>query len=235
MHYYQCLIYAHRPWMSRVTAQSQTPQGPGAAHARQICVDAAISIAKILKIYEHRYTLRRVNIQGPAITCSAALLLIFAKISRYGRTRGLNVDEHLGICFRALDAFGQSWESARRSRVFLIRLQRQWELQARQRRLARRPSKPASEFSRKRPLTATDFDTHQGSHHTTWQSDHNYHMGKTHKQSQSAGTSGTADLDLEMNFDFMLEANAQAVSGNWMTGTYARTAPSDLMRFLEDS
>ncbi|RFU33219.1 hypothetical protein B7463_g3128, partial [Scytalidium lignicola] len=227
MHYYQCLIYAHRPWMSRSNIQPQPPQGPGFAHARQICVDAAISIARLLQLYEQRYTLRRMNIQGPAITCSAALLLIFAEISHYGRSQGLNIAQHLGVCFRALDEFGQSWESARRSRVFLTRLQRQWELQARQKRSARRLSKEVSDSSRKRPLTATDFDAHQGNHHAIWQ-------GNTHQQLQSEGINGAPDPDLDMNFDWMLGVNAQTVSRSWATGPYSRLAPSDLMGFLED-
>jgi hypothetical protein len=50
------------------------------------------------------------NIQAVAITCSAALMLIFASILRRG---DLNADEtvaHLNVCFRALEEFGVSWE-----------------------------------------------------------------------------------------------------------------------------
>ncbi|KAF4430341.1 Nitrogen assimilation transcription factor nirA [Colletotrichum fructicola] len=59
MHYHQAIIHAHRPWMSKHYIQPQPPQGPGHIHARKACVDSAVAIAKILQLYEERYTLKR--------------------------------------------------------------------------------------------------------------------------------------------------------------------------------
>lgn len=133
MQYYQSLIYAHRPWMSKSRAQSQPPRGPGAGHARQVCMDAASAVAQLLRLYEERYTLRRINIQAVAITFSAALLLVFATVSQYyvqpDRADAILAD--LSVCFRALDELAPSWDTAKRARDFLIRLQRHWERQAR--------------------------------------------------------------------------------------------------------
>lgn len=144
MLYYQNIIYAHRPWMSRRDTDSQPYlwEKHNPEHARAMCIDAAISIAKLLQIYEARYGLRRISIQAVSITCSAALLLIFAVvISRHEGAGGSNhlrspTDEasqamHLGTCFRALDDFGSAWESAKKARDFLNLLQRRWEIQAR--------------------------------------------------------------------------------------------------------
>ncbi|KJZ72195.1 hypothetical protein HIM_08460 [Hirsutella minnesotensis 3608] len=128
MQYYQNLIHAHRPWMSRTYIQPNPPRGPGSGHARQMCIESAFSITKLLQIYERRYALRRMNILGVGITCSAALLLIFATVSQYRiLDESQDLGFHISTCFRALDELGASWESAKRAREFLILLQRRWE------------------------------------------------------------------------------------------------------------
>ena len=130
MLYYQNIIYAHRPWMSRVDTLSESNHGVlhDPEHARSMCIDAAISIAKLLQLYERRYGLRRVNIQAVGITCSAALLLIFAVVVKYpleeGSADAASPAVHLSTCFRALDEFGAAWESAKQARTFLTLLQR---------------------------------------------------------------------------------------------------------------
>lgn len=251
MHYYQSIIHAHRPWMSKTYIQPSPPQGPGSAHARQACIDAAISVAKLLEAYERRYSFRRIHTQGPAITCSAALLLIFADVCQYGCSQGLTITSHLSVCFRALEEFGQSWESAKRARDFLLRLQRQWELKARARRNVRRGSglmKPLAHSSRKRPLTATDFETNQTGVKDTWPNN------QAHKQSQQEftqilqqpqrlqetqqqqGSNNNIGVDFDMDFDWILEASDQTVPGEWTIPT-SISFPFDLMGmgFLGDS
>lgn len=221
--------------MSKTYIQPQPPRGPGSVHARQMCIDAAISIAKLLQAYEIRYTLRRMNVQGPAIVCSAALILIFADISQFGRPQGLNklIGPFLSVCFRALDEFGQCWESANRARDFLTRLQRQWELNARSRRAARRQIGAADNSSlgsRKRPLTATDFETSQTRFPPTGPLD----VPQPPLQGQIQSSEDTMGLDLDLDYDWMLAANAQAVSGNWASVPSSRAVPPNFMDFLED-
>ncbi|KAJ5509544.1 hypothetical protein N7527_011687, partial [Penicillium freii] len=131
MQYYQNLIYSHRPWMSKGYLQPQPPKGPGCTHAREMCINSAISIAKILVLYETRYTLRRINIKAVSITSSAVLLLLFAAVSQYQPSEGENIIAHLSTCFRALDEFSLSWQSANRAKDLLVRLQHKWEIRTR--------------------------------------------------------------------------------------------------------
>ncbi|KAL3456563.1 hypothetical protein BJX64DRAFT_296570 [Aspergillus heterothallicus] len=130
MQYYQNMIYAHRPWMSKSYLQPQPPKGPGYRHAREMCIQSAICIARILVIYETKYTLRRIHTKAVAITSSAVLLLLFAAVAHYSNGKD-DILCHLSTCFRALDEFAISWPSASRARDLLLRLQRRWEVRTR--------------------------------------------------------------------------------------------------------
>ncbi|CAG7923853.1 unnamed protein product [Penicillium olsonii] len=125
------LLLHHRPWMSKGYLQPQPPKGPGYTHAREMCISSAISIAKILVLYETRYTLRRINVKAVSITSSAVLLLLFAAVSRYQTPENDNITAHLSTCFRALDEFSLSWQSANRAKDLLVRLQHKWEVRTR--------------------------------------------------------------------------------------------------------
>ncbi|POR36832.1 Uncharacterized protein TPAR_02968 [Tolypocladium paradoxum] len=154
MQYHQNLIHAHRPWMSRTYIQPNPPQGPGSNHARMTCIESAFSIARLIQLYERRYALRRMNIQGVGITCSAALLLIFATVSHYQFPAHHDLTPQLSACFRALDEFSASWESAKRAREFLLLLQRRWERQGQSARVRRASqAMPANSTPTKRHRT----------------------------------------------------------------------------------
>ncbi|KAJ5109655.1 hypothetical protein N7532_002300 [Penicillium argentinense] len=150
MQYHQNIIYAHRPWMSKSYLQPQPPRGPGYLHARQMCIQSAIAIAKILALYETRYTLRRINVKAVSITSSAVLLLLFAAVSKYPSHSQPQIAAHLGTCFRALDEFALSWMNARRAKDLLVTLQHQWELRTHSGKIIRKAegSWPPSKRSR---------------------------------------------------------------------------------------
>lgn len=131
MQYYQNIIYAHRPWMSKRHLQPQPPKGPGYLHAREMCIQSAIAISKILVLYETRYTLRRINVKAVSITSSAVLFLLFAAVCKYPPHEHNDIAIYLSTCFRALDEFALSWQSARRAKDLLVRLQQQWEIRTR--------------------------------------------------------------------------------------------------------
>ncbi|KAJ5448256.1 Transcription factor [Penicillium cf. griseofulvum] len=158
MQYYQNLIYTHRPWMSKGYLQPQPPKGPGSTHAREMCINSAISIAKILALYETRYTLRRINIKAVSITSSAVLLLLFAAVSQYQTKEEEIIIAHLSTCFRALDEFSLSWQSANRAKDLLVRLQRKWEVRTRATRPDRGPD-GAGDPPRKRSRTLNASDS----------------------------------------------------------------------------
>ncbi|PWY65416.1 hypothetical protein BO83DRAFT_367912 [Aspergillus eucalypticola CBS 122712] len=130
MQYHQSIIYAHRPWISKSHLQPYPPRGPGYSHAREMCIQSAIAISKILSMYENRYTLRRINVQAVFITSSATLFLLFAAFSNCSSHLG-NISLHLTTCFRALDEFTLSWKSAQTAKDLLVGLQRQWDLRMR--------------------------------------------------------------------------------------------------------
>jgi hypothetical protein len=125
MEYHQLLILIHRPWTSK-TSQPTLQKGPGYMHARHQCVESATAISKLLRRYEMQYTFRRMNIQIIHIIFSAALIMIFATISRRTEPPTLEEASNLGVCFRALDELGQAFELAKSAREGLITIQRRW-------------------------------------------------------------------------------------------------------------
>ncbi|KAF2145744.1 uncharacterized protein K452DRAFT_244065 [Aplosporella prunicola CBS 121167] len=177
MSYHQFMIYIHRPYVSKTYIQPSPPQGPGHVHAQQMCIESSIAVAELLRLYEIRYTFRRMNIQAVSIIFTTSLILIFIICSKRGLshfsnsnnlTGGTSADgandaaSHLSVCFRALEDLTQSYDSARRTREFLVALQRRWENQSRGwnsagKRLPKdrdRPQ-PAVQQDQKRPRAST--------------------------------------------------------------------------------
>ena len=152
--------------MSQKSLQPQPQQGPGFTHARKMCISSALSIAEILRLYERYYSFRRMNIQAVAITCSAALILIFAKIldaeAHEDPTTNISPEKNtplepiiaLNICFRALEEFGSSWESAKRAQSFLLRMQELMALRCQPGRPTKRHLDQASPSDTKRSRTS---------------------------------------------------------------------------------
>lgn len=140
MQYHQIIIFFHRPWVSKNYIQPRSPrQGPGYHHARRMCVESATAVARLLHIYEKHYTFRRMNNQVVAIIFSAALMLLFVTVSSSplmpskpgesstAHPRNAEMVAYLNLCFRALDELGQSFENAKRTRDYLVTLQRRWQ------------------------------------------------------------------------------------------------------------
>ncbi|KAJ6071138.1 hypothetical protein N7499_009152 [Penicillium canescens] len=126
MQYYQFVIHCHRPYISKHYIQPQPPQGPGSSHARKMCIESAITIAKVLMIYERLYGFRKANLQMVSFTFSAALILIFTTVPTQSRRPNEEHTKYLGTCFWALDEMGYCFENAKRTSMFLNTLQQQW-------------------------------------------------------------------------------------------------------------
>jgi hypothetical protein len=103
-----------------------------------MCVESATAVARLLHLYEKHYTFRRMNNQVVAIIFSAALMLLFVTVSSSPMSPGKQGDSptyprsaemvaYLNLCFRALDELGQSFENAKRTRDYLVTLQRRWQ------------------------------------------------------------------------------------------------------------
>ncbi|KAF6803824.1 fungal specific transcription factor [Colletotrichum musicola] len=218
MQYHQCIIHAHRPWISKSYLQPQPLRGPGAGHARMMCMSSATSIARLLRLYESRYSLRRMNLLAVPITFSAALLLIFALVSRHQRRREEEVLAHLSTCFRALDELGASWGSAKRAREFLVRLQRHWEIRsrsaaARRDSIARSTDSPGSaSSSRKRPRATSGPGDEAGA--------------RAARPSMSF-SEDPVELGMDFDIEWLLGAELEGMPGNW--GSYFSVPSGDMI------
>ncbi|TDZ38604.1 Nitrogen assimilation transcription factor nit-4 [Colletotrichum spinosum] len=216
MQYFQNVIHSHRPWMSSSYLQPQPPRGPGNMHAQHMCIESATAIAKLIQIYERQYSLKRVNVQGVSVIFSASIMLIFASMSRHRRNRTAETATHLSVCFRALDALSSSWECAKRSRDFLLTLQRKWELRSRKMfQNARKvgAATPASGYvaqgdgARKRARTNSPSGSRSASSY------------QSISPARSGGRRGDdhegIDMDMRLDLDWVFAAGAQSVPANW--------------------
>ncbi|KAL3417056.1 hypothetical protein PVAG01_11479 [Phlyctema vagabunda] len=227
MQYYQSIIYAYRPCMSKSYTQPQ--RGPGPDSARKMCVDSASTIAQLLRLYEERYTFRRINIQAVAITFSAALLLVFASIFYYHQEGEEEILADLSICFRALDELAPSWDTAKRAREFLVQLQRHWERQTRPStvtgtrddtsstgswsfsgaRKRARSSLPSSEQNNDGRPTRFREETGSSFRREHWADNGN------NLDSRSSATYMAANFSTDIDFDWMLASSMEVMPGNW--------------------
>jgi hypothetical protein len=91
-----------------------------------MCIESAITIAKVLMIYERLYGFRKANLQMVSFTFSAALILIFTTVPTQSRRPNEEHTKYLGTCFWALDEMGYCFENAKRTSMFLNTLQQQW-------------------------------------------------------------------------------------------------------------
>lgn len=106
-----------------------------------MCIESSIAIARLLHIYEKHYTFRRMNNQVVSMIFSAALILLYVTISSTPLASRTGFEQltdnstemvaYLNLCFRALDELGQSFENAKRTRDFLVSLQRRWQARMR--------------------------------------------------------------------------------------------------------
>jgi hypothetical protein len=214
MGYFQNVIYAHRPWMSRNSIQPDPLQDPGADHARMMCIESACAIAKLLELYEYHYSLRRVSIQAVGITCSAALLLIFASVTQYDLGGGYESDRHLSTCLRALDEFTVSWDSAKRARDFLLLLQRQWELQSGS---ARRPRSSSAIASGVVPKSMTDLQTPEEPFDTIQAS---LGLSEAWPNSSALGMGAFTGLETGLDLDWVYSGDIYGQSQGLFNGQY---------------
>lgn len=185
--------------MSKSGLQPQPPKGPGYLHAREMCITSAIAISKILVLYETRYTLRRINVKAVSITSSAVLLLLFAAVTKYLPHSQRDIALYLGTCFRALDEFALSWQSARRAKDILVNLQRQWEIRTRTRKVIRKP-RGGTYIPRKRSRLLN------GIYQTT---------PTRNEQPTRSGYDPNMDFHIDSELDWMLMNDGQSISDNF--------------------
>lgn len=127
MQYYQILIYIHRPFISNQRVPKDSSTRIRLPHARRSCVEAALSVARLIKMYDTSHTLGRINIQAVSIIFSAALMLLYAKLSSFPPFSQSILAKHLEICSRSLAEIGKYYENASRSLDLLLSIKRDWQ------------------------------------------------------------------------------------------------------------
>lgn len=209
LHYFQSIIYAHRPWMSKHVLQPQPPRGPGYRHARKMCVDSAIAVCKILVIYEQQHGIRFVHHSVVHVTSSAALLLLFADVCSLPEWKKQDVRECLSTCFRALGEISSSWQSAREAISGLSEMQQRWQARCTM----------ASSNRRSRQRASTGLDNASG------RREDNVDMGSIESSTSPQQNNAFRDcfsLDLETEWFLMSDQLASSLPNTdfWNTGAF---------------
>ena len=127
MQYYLFVIIQHRPFISKGGIQPYPPRGDGPLHARRMCLESAIEIARLLEDYATRFALRLANTQIVHMAFSAALILLYASVSETDRHRHETLAGHLATCCDALAELGNVFENATRSLDTLLIIKRTWK------------------------------------------------------------------------------------------------------------
>lgn len=127
MQYYQILIFIHRPFASRNQQPPNVNQRGRFVCSQRICIQSAIAIAQLLRMYESRYTLRQINIQVVSITFSAALMLLFSTLVPSQSHDSASLHQNLYTCHQALAELGNFFENASRALELLLSIKRGWK------------------------------------------------------------------------------------------------------------
>lgn len=125
MQFYTISILLHRPFFSRALKEPKFSDGQLSNHPRNICINAAQSIVKLLRIYRKQHTLRRPNVHIVHLIFTASLICIYNAYSSRGAavTKCLN---DLQFCCQALGEMGEAWGNATRALEVIICIKRDW-------------------------------------------------------------------------------------------------------------
>jgi hypothetical protein len=82
---------------------------------RDACRKAAHSIAKLLRIFDRLYTLRRINVQAVHLIFTASLIHVYDACSFSGSDARDSAAAELEICCYALREMGQQFKNAIRA------------------------------------------------------------------------------------------------------------------------
>ena len=123
----------------------QSVPGPGSTSLtdmRRDCVQAAASIAQLLRIYRRHYTLRRINVQALHLVFTATLVLVCSACGAADLHERESSWKNLDICSQALGDMGQAFKSSNRALevITLIKAELIKQAQIRSKRRSESPS-----------------------------------------------------------------------------------------------
>ncbi|KAJ4049560.1 hypothetical protein NW763_008858 [Fusarium oxysporum] len=122
-----CIIILHRPFVAKSYIQPYPRVGAGHQHARSMCVQSAIDIAKLIGGYKLCFSIRRANVLFVHMAFTAALILVYATISEQEDHDRAEMSVHLDVCCQALAELGNVFESASRTLDILLSVKRTWQ------------------------------------------------------------------------------------------------------------
>lgn len=156
MQFYAISILLHRPFFSRRLNFLDYSNDPEYKHPRTICITAAQSIVKLLRIYRKQHTLRRTNVHIVHLVFTASLICIYNNYSN-DKVSGTNGFNDLQFCCQALGEIGEAYQNSMRALEVVICLKREWLGKARNLSRLKRPSSSYHNESRKRrPTESSD-------------------------------------------------------------------------------
>lgn len=127
MQYNQFMIYTHRPFMSKSTAEGPIHAKIRHMQARTACIDSAVEISNLLRLYKSRYPLRFTNVQVVSIVFSAAIIFVLASVLDLEGIDRRSLQRHLDTCCKALAELGKVFKNAARTLDILLDIKRKWQ------------------------------------------------------------------------------------------------------------
>ena len=157
MQFYAISILLHRPFFSRSLKQPEHLDQKDLNHPRSICITAAQSIVKLLRVYRKQHTLCRTNVQIVHLVFTASLICIYNAHSSRGAAAA-NSLEDLQFCCQALGEIGEAYQNSTRALEVIICIKREWfskthSLSRFKRRNSNTENGDVNEIRRKRHLT----------------------------------------------------------------------------------
>lgn len=125
MQFHAISILLHRPLFSRDRRNRDTRGEDFPSHARSLCISAAQSIVKLLRLYRKHHTLQRSNVQIVHLIFTASLICLYNAYNNI-ESNAANALEDLQFCCQALGEIGKCYRNATRALEVIICIKSDW-------------------------------------------------------------------------------------------------------------
>ena len=123
MQYNAGIMFANHPFISSPGGQ----QLPYCTDTRQLCLEAAASVAQLLRIYRRQWTWRRCNVHVVHVCLTTALVHLYFACTTVLEDVYQHAMTDLETVCQALGALSRSWRSAYRALDSLARIRQIWQ------------------------------------------------------------------------------------------------------------
>lgn len=139
------MIILSRPFFS-LPHSVPSPGSGSLTDMRRDCVQAAASVAQLIRIYRRHYTLRRCNVQALHLVFTATLVLVCSACGALDPYERDSSWKSLETCTQALEEMGQAFKSAYRALEVITIIKAELIKQAKVRSKRRSESPSFSEY-----------------------------------------------------------------------------------------